>query len=54
MFGIYFGIGQQGQSLLQPAYGGIMDAVGMPAVFHGTALLSLAVAVIGLLVAKKL
>jgi FSR family fosmidomycin resistance protein-like MFS transporter len=54
IFGIYFGIGQQGQSLLQPAYGWIMDVVGMPAVFQVTALLSLAVAVISMLVAKKL
>jgi FSR family fosmidomycin resistance protein-like MFS transporter len=54
VFGIYFGIGMQGQSLLQPLYGGIMDAVGMPAVFHVIALLSLAVAIISLLVSKKL
>jgi hypothetical protein len=54
IFGIYFGTSQQGQLLLQPAYGWVMDAVGIPAVFHVAALLSLAVAVITLLVAKKL
>jgi MFS transporter, FSR family, fosmidomycin resistance protein len=54
VFGIYFGIGMQGQSLLQPVYGGIMDAAGMPAVFQVVALLSLAVSIISLAVAKKL
>ncbi|OGO15643.1 MAG: hypothetical protein A2Z02_05265 [Chloroflexi bacterium RBG_16_48_7] len=54
VFGIYFGIGMQGQSLLQPAYGGIMDAVGMPVVFAVVALVSVAVSVTSLLVSKKL
>jgi MFS transporter, FSR family, fosmidomycin resistance protein len=54
VFGIYFGIGMQGQSLLQPAYGGLMDAFGMPAVFEVVAFVSLAVAVTSLLVARKL
>ncbi len=54
VFGVYFGIGMQGQSLLQPAYGSIMDAVGMPIVFQVIALISVAVSILSLAVSKKL
>jgi len=54
VFGIYFGIGMQGQSLLQPVYGNWMDAIGMPAVFSIIAIISLAVSLGSIFFVKKL
>lgn len=54
VFGLYFGIGMQGQSLLQPVYGGFMDMVGIANVFLIVALISVATSAITLLLARKL
>lgn len=54
VFGIYFGIGQQGQSLLQPVYGGLMDMLGIANIFFYVALISVATSIVTLFMAKKL
>jgi FSR family fosmidomycin resistance protein-like MFS transporter len=54
VFGIYFGIGMQGQSLLQPVYGGFMDMLGIANVFFIVALISVATAIVTIFLAKKL
>jgi FSR family fosmidomycin resistance protein-like MFS transporter len=54
VFGIYFGIGMQGQSLLQPLYGGLMDTFGIANVFFGVALISIATSIVTVFMSKKL
>jgi len=54
VFGIYFGIGMQGQSLFQPVYGGFMDMVGIANVFLIVAFISLATSITTIFMAKKL
>ena len=54
VFGLYFGIGMQGQSLLQPVYGGLMDMAGIADVFFYVALISVATSVVTIFMAKKL
>lgn len=54
VFGIYFGIGMQGQSLLQPIYGGVMDMIGISNVFFIVALISVAISTVTVFVARKL
>jgi predicted MFS family arabinose efflux permease len=54
VFGIYFGIGMQGQSLLQPVYGSLMDMAGIADVFFYVALISVATSVVTIFMAKKL
>jgi FSR family fosmidomycin resistance protein-like MFS transporter len=54
VFGIYFGIGMQGQSLLQPVYGSFMDMVGISNVFLIVGIISVATSVITVFVARKL
>jgi FSR family fosmidomycin resistance protein-like MFS transporter len=54
VFGIYFGIGMQGQSLLQPVYGGLMDMLGIADIFFYVALISVATSIVTIFAAKKL
>ncbi len=54
VFGLYFGIGMQGQSLLQPVYGGLMDMAGIADVFFYVALISVATSIVTIFMAKKL
>jgi MFS family permease len=54
VFGIYFGIGMQGQSLLQPVYGGLMDMAGIANVFLIVALISVATSIVTIFLARKL
>ena len=54
VFGLYFGIGQQGQSLLQPVYGGLMDMAGIADVFFYVALISVATSIVTIFMAKKM
>jgi MFS transporter, FSR family, fosmidomycin resistance protein len=54
VFGIYFGIGMQGQSLLQPAYGGIMDGIGISSTFAIVGFISIAISIASIFIAKKL
>ncbi len=43
VFGIYFGIGQEGSSLIQPLVGNIMDVTGIYSVFNAISFMGLAV-----------
>ena len=54
VFGIYFGIGQQGQSLLQPVYGVFMDMAGISTVFLIVGLISVATSVVTIFIARKI
>ena len=54
VFGLYFGIGMQGQSLLQPVYGGLMDMLGIADIFFYVALISVATSIVTIFMAKKL
>jgi MFS transporter, FSR family, fosmidomycin resistance protein len=53
VFGIYFGIGMQGQSLLQPVYGIFMDMIGIANVFLIVALISVATSITTIFIVKK-
>jgi len=54
VFGIYFGIGQQGQSLLQPVYGVFMDMAGISSVFLIVGLISMATSIVTIFIARKI
>jgi FSR family fosmidomycin resistance protein-like MFS transporter len=54
VFGVYFGIGMQGQSLLQPVYGLFMDAAGITNVFLIVGLVSLATSIATIFLVKKI
>ncbi|MDD5648098.1 MAG: MFS transporter [Dehalococcoidia bacterium] len=54
VFGIYFGIGQQGQSLLQPVYGVFMDMAGISSVFLIVGLISMATSITTIFIARKI
>ncbi|MFA7247781.1 MAG: MFS transporter, partial [Dehalococcoidia bacterium] len=54
VFGIYFGIGQQGQSLLQPVYGVFMDMAGISSVFLIVGVISLATSIVTIFIARKI
>jgi FSR family fosmidomycin resistance protein-like MFS transporter len=54
VFGLYFGIGMQGQSLLQPVYGGFMDMAGIANVFLIVALISVATSVVAIFLSRKI
>lgn len=53
VFGIYFGLGLEGQSLVQPVAGYFMDIFGIVAVFNGIALTCVGLSLVSLLLAKK-
>jgi len=53
VFGIYFGLGMEGGSLLQPVAGHYMDVFGIAAVFNIIALIGIALSVISLISALK-
>jgi len=53
MFGIYFGLSLEGQSLIQPVAGHFMDIFGIAAVFNGIALTCVGLSLVSLLLAKK-
>jgi len=52
-FGIYFGLGLEGQSLIQPVAGYFMDIFGIVEVFNGIALICVGLSLVALLLAKK-
>ena len=54
VFGIYFGIGMQGQSLLQSLYGGLMDMAGIANIFFYVALISVATSIVTIFMARKI
>ncbi len=53
MFGIYFGLGIEGQSLIQPVAGYFMDIFGIITVFNGIALATMALSLVALILARK-
>lgn len=53
IFGIYFGLGMEGMSLIQPVAGYFMDIFGIVGVFNVIALISVGLSLIALLLAKK-
>ena len=53
IFGIYFGLGLEGMSLLQPVAGYFMDIFGVAEVFNVIALTAVALSVVALLLTKK-
>lgn len=50
VFGIYFGIGQEGSSLMQPFVGDIMDVTGIYSVYNSFAIASLVISALAALV----
>ena len=53
VFGIYFGLSMEGQSLLQPAVGYFMDIFGAIDVFHVIAFISIGLSLLALFLAKR-
>lgn len=53
IFGIYFGLGMEGISLIQPAAGYFMDIFGIVGVFNVIALISVGLSLVALLLVKK-
>ena len=53
VFGIYFGLGMEGISLVQPVVGHFMDIFGIVEVFHIIALISIALSLVVLLLVKR-
>jgi len=53
MFGIYFGLGMEGMSLIQPVAGYFMDIFGITEVFTVIALTSVGLSLVALLLVKK-
>jgi len=53
IFGFYFGLGMEGQSLLQPVAGHFMDVFGIIDVFHIMAIVSVALSVVSLVLLRK-
>ena len=53
VFGIFFGLTMEGASLVQPIVGYFMDIFGIVGVFNTIALISVALSVVALLLAKK-
>ena len=54
VIGIYFGVGQQGQSLLQPVYGVFMDMAGISDVFLIVGLIGMATSIVTIFIARKI
>ncbi len=53
VFGIYFGLGMEGQSLIQPVIGHFMDIIGIVRVYSVIALGSLVLSAVSLVMMKK-
>lgn len=53
IFGIYFGLGMEGMSLMQPVAGHFMDIFGIVEVFNVIALICIVLSVVALFLAKK-
>ncbi|MDP6576838.1 MAG: MFS transporter [Dehalococcoidales bacterium] len=53
IFGIYFGLGMEGMSLMQPVAGHFMDIFGIIAIFQAIAWISVVVSVLSLLLVRK-
>lgn len=53
VFGIYFGFGQQGSSIIQPVAGDLMDMMGIASVFNLMALVSIGLSVLAVVFAFR-
>ena len=53
IFGIYFGLGMEGQSLLQPVAGYFMDIYGITSIFTVIAMVSVGLSLVTLFLAKR-
>jgi len=53
VFGIYFGLSQEGQSLLQPVVGQMMDTFGVVNVIHVVAWISIGMSLLSLVLLKQ-
>ncbi|MFH1031784.1 MAG: hypothetical protein V1767_04405, partial [Chloroflexota bacterium] len=53
VFGIYFGIGQEGSSLMQPLVGYFADIIGIYGVFGVLAYVGIGVSVLAIIVALR-
>ena len=53
IFGIYFGLGMEGQSLILPVAGHFMDIYGITSVFAVIAMVSAGLSLVTLLLAKR-
>lgn len=53
VFGIYFGLSMEGQSMLQPVVGYLMDTFGVIDIFHIIAFISIALSLVSLLLIKR-
>jgi len=54
VFGIYFGFGQQGTSIIQPAAGDLMDTFGISSVFNVIAYISAGLSVLAVIIAIRM
>ena len=54
VFGIYFGFGQQGSSIIQPIAGGYMDKVGMTGVYDVIAYITMSLSLLSLVMAFEI
>ncbi len=54
IFGIYFGLGMQGRSLIQPVVGHFMDVLGIVDVFNIIALTTVGLSLVALLLSRRL
>ena len=53
IFGIYFGFGQEGSSLMQPAIGRVMDIIGISSVFNILGYIGVGFSVVALFIGRK-
>ncbi len=53
VFGIYFGLSMEGQSMFQPAVGHLMDTFGVIDIFHVIAFISIALSLVALVLIKR-
>ena len=52
-FGLYFGFGQEGSSLVQPAIGRAMDVIGIYGVFDIIGYIGIGLSLISLIISRK-
>ena len=53
-FGIYFGFGQEGSSLIQPGIGSAADAIGIFGVFNIIGYIGIGISIISIFIGRKL
>jgi hypothetical protein len=53
IFGIYFGFGQEGSSLIQPGIGRAMDIIGIYGVFNIIGYIGIGLSIISVIIGRK-